>query len=533
MSEELPLPQTPVESDSDSDTDVNPVSGQDIFETLAGVNEPENALPPLAMADLPESIREAVTRMGWQELMPVQAMSLPYSLAGRDLMIQSRTGSGKTGAFLLPLLESVDGKSNAAQALILVPTRELALQVAHEAKVLLGDTKIKSAALYGGVGYGAQLEALRDGAQVIIGTPGRVLDHLLRRTLSLEGLRCLVFDEADRMLSIGFYPDMKEVSRYLPQRRVPAYMFSATFPVHVLRLAAEFMHEPQMLSLSHKEVHIALVDHVYYQTDAMGKDRALVRILEMESPGAAMIFCNTRSNVHYVTAVLRGFGYNADALCSDLTQSQREEVLTRVRGGETRFLVATDVAARGIDIADLSHVILYEPPEDPESYIHRAGRTGRAGAGGTVISLVDIMEKLALLRIAKHYKINIVEQPTPDDSALRSVVEERLTALLEAKLRQSTGLQKERFARFLPLVRHLVDNDDAETLAMLLDEYYQQALHGTLPTPAPMAVPSPAGRAGGGRGPSSGGGGSGGGGGDGGRRRRSRRPRGGSGSGQA
>ena len=171
MSEELPLPQTPVESDSDSDTDVNPVSGQDIFETLAGVNEPENALPPLAMADLPESIREAVTRMGWQELMPVQAMSLPYSLAGRDLMIQSRTGSGKTGAFLLPLLESVDGKSNAAQALILVPTRELALQVAHEAKVLLGDTKIKSAALYGGVGYGAQLEALRDGAQVIIGTP--------------------------------------------------------------------------------------------------------------------------------------------------------------------------------------------------------------------------------------------------------------------------------------------------------------------------------------------------------------------------
>ena len=509
MSEELSLPQTPVESDPDSG------SGQNLFGDLVGVNEPENALPPLAMADLPEVMRNALSRMGWAELMPVQAMSLPYSLAGRDLMIQSRTGSGKTGAFLLPLLESVDGKSNAAQALILVPTRELALQVAHEAKILFEGTAVNSAALYGGVGYGAQLEALRGGAQVIIGTPGRVLDHLLRRTLSLEHLRCLVFDEADRMLSIGFYPDMKEVSRYLPQRRVPAYMFSATFPVHVLRLAAEFMHEPQLLSLSHNEVHIALVDHVYYETDAMGKDRALVRILEMESPSAAMIFCNTRSNVHYVAAVLRGFGYNADELCSDLTQSQREEVLTRVRSGGTRFLVATDVAARGIDIPDLSHVILYEPPEDPESYIHRAGRTGRAGAGGTVISLVDIMEKLALLRIAKHYKINLVAQPTPDDAALRSVVEERLTALLEARLRQRTGLEKERFSRFLPLVRHLVENDDAETLAMLLDEYYQQALHGVLPAPQ-GTPPRPSGRDGSGR-----------------SRSRSRRPRGGSGSGRA
>lgn len=458
-------------------------NGPESFSELAGVSEPENALPPLSLEALPPVMREAASRMGWQELMPVQAISLPYSLAGRDLMVQSRTGSGKTGAFLLPLLESVRADSNAPQALILVPTRELALQVAHEAKTLFSDTGINSAALYGGVGYGAQLEALRSGAQVIVGTPGRVLDHLLRRTLSLAGLRSLILDEADRMLSIGFYPDMKEVSRYLPERRVPAYMFSATFPAHVLRLAAEFMHDPQMLSLSHHEVHIAQVDHVYYETDAMGKDRALVRILEMESPSAAMIFCNTRSNVHYVAAVLHGFGFNADALCSDLTQSQREAVLLRVRNGETRFLVATDVAARGIDIADLSHVILYEPPEDPESYIHRAGRTGRAGAGGTVISLVDIMEKLALLRITTHYKINLTAQVTPDEAALRSVVEERLTALLEGKLRGCTGLQKERLGRFLPLVRHLVENDDAEILAMLLDEHYQQALHGTVPTP--------------------------------------------------
>ncbi len=518
MSEDLSLPENSEE--------ISPDSGTDLFEGLAEVSQPEDALPPLSVQDLSPHMREAVARMGWPELLPVQAMSLPYGLAGRDLMIQSRTGSGKTGAFLLPLLEAVDGSINAPQALILVPTRELALQVAREAQTLFGETSLQSVALYGGVGYGAQLEALRGGAQVIIGTPGRVLDHLLRRTLSLADLRCLVFDEADRMLSIGFYPDMKEISRYLPERPVSAYMFSATFPVHVLRLASEFMHDPQMLSLSHKQVHIAQVDHVYYETDAMSKDRALMRILELESPVAAMIFCNTRKTVNYVASVLRGFGYNADSLSSDLTQSQREAVLGRVRNGETRFLVATDVAARGIDIADLSHVILYEPPEDSESYIHRGGRTGRAGAGGTVISLVDIMEKLTLQRIAKHYKINLVAQPTPDDADLRSVVEGRLTALLEAKLRQCTGLQKERFSRFLPLVQQLVENDDAEILAMLLDEYYQQALHGILPTPqeAPRE-PGRSSRDGGGRRPSSGGGsgrgrGPSGGSGGGGRRRR-------------
>lgn len=456
---------------------------QELFGELSEVNEPADALPPMTLAELPASIQEAVRRMGWPDLMPVQAMALPYGLSGSDIMVQSRTGSGKTGAFLLPLLNFLSITEKRAQALILVPTRELALQVAHEAKTLFADTGLASVALYGGVGYGLQTEALRQGAQVIIGTPGRVLDHLLRRTLNLDALRCLVFDEADRMLSIGFYPDMKEISRYLPGQHVPTFMFSATYPAHVLRLAAEFMSEPRMLSLSHKQVHIAQVDHVYYETDSMGKDRALVRILEMESPAAAMIFCNTRSNVHYVTAVLRGFGFNADALCSDLTQAQREAVLARVRQGETRFLVATDVAARGIDIADLSHVILYEPPEDPESYIHRAGRTGRAGAGGTVISLVDIMEKLALLRIAKFYKISLTALPTPDDEMLRGIVEERLTALLEAQLRQTTGLVKERMSRFGPLARRLAEDNDAEILAMLLDEHYQSALHGGAPLP--------------------------------------------------
>ena len=207
------------------------------------------------------------------------------------------------------------------------------------------------------------------------------------------------------MLSIGFYPDMKEIQKYLPDHRIHTDLFSATYPPHVLNLAQEFMTEPSMLSLSQKEVYVAEVQHYFCAVDPMDKDRALIRIIEMENPASAIIFCNTKANVHYVCGVLRGFGYNADELSADLTQSHRESVMAKVREGQIRFLVATDVGARGIDIPSLSHVFLYEPPEDHESYIHRAGRTGRAGAAGTVISLVDIMERMELDRIARHYNI--------------------------------------------------------------------------------------------------------------------------------
>lgn len=226
------------------------------------------------------------------------------------------------------------------------------------------------------------MDALREGAQLIVGTPGRVLDHLLRRTLDLESLRELVFDEADRMLSIGFYPDMKEIQRYLPRRRIHTCLFSATYPPHVLKLAEEFMAAPSMLSLSQKEVHVAAVQHLFCQVKPMDKDRALVRLLETENPASALIFCNTKANVHYVAGVLQGFGYNADELSADLAQARREEVLEKIRQGRLQYLVATDVAARGIDIPQLSHVFLFEPPEDHESYIHRARAHRPCGRGG-------------------------------------------------------------------------------------------------------------------------------------------------------
>lgn len=450
---------------------------------ITEIDEPEDALPPVSLEELPPAMRTACENAGWRSIMPVQARSIPYQLAGRDIMVQSRTGSGKTGAYLLPAIERLDPKKAHVQMLILVPTRELALQVEYEAKTLFASSGLKTCSVYGGVGFGKQLDALRDGAHVVVGTPGRILDHLLRRTMDLNNVRVLVFDEADRMLSIGFYPDMREIKRYLPKRR-STFLLSATFPPQIVQLAGEFMHNPCMLSLSHRQVHVADTPHSYYSAKPMEKDRVLVRVLEITNPASAIIFCNTKANVHYVTGVLKGFGYDADELSADLSQSKREQVLAKLREGRVRFLVATDVAARGIDIPQLSHVILYEPPEDRESYIHRAGRTGRAGATGEVISLVDIMQKLELERIAKHYKIQMEQRPTPTDEDVAAVAGQRITALLEARLRNKTVLEKERMQRFAPVLRSLLaDEEELPLVAQLLDELYQAALH------APVAVP--------------------------------------------
>ncbi len=445
----------------------------------------DDVLPEISVEKLTQEMREACNRAGWQSLTPVQAKSIPYFLAGRDMMVQSRTGSGKTGAYLLPIIQKIDAQRNIAQALILVPTRELALQVSRESQMLTEGTNIRTAVVYGGVGYNAQLEAFRSGAQIVVGTPGRILDHLLKNTLSLDNLKILIFDEADRMLSMGFYPDMVKIRKYIPSGKILSSMFSATFPPQVVRLADQFLHDSKLLSLSGNQVHIAEIEHVYYVVPGMRKDRSLVRIIEIENPSSAIIFCNTKDSVHYLSVVLKRFGYDADELSSDLAQSMREKVMARVRRGALRFLVATDVAARGIDIPDLSHVIQYEPPEDPEAYIHRAGRTGRMGSSGVAISLVAEMEKFKLQSIARYYNIHMEERPLPDDGELERIVAQRITTLLEAKLRARDNLQIERMRRFLPLARNLSQSEDELSLiTMLLDDYYQQSLHAP---PAPIA----------------------------------------------
>jgi len=449
------------------------------------VIEPENALPEATLEGLPEPLQAACARAGWTKLLPVQGRAIPYMLAGRNLMVQSQTGSGKTGAFLLPILQRIDAAKGACQALILVPTRELAQQVAREAELLQGDRGLRTAVVYGGVKYGPQLEAFRAGAQIVVGTPGRILDHLLKGALSLDALQILVFDEADRMLSMGFYPDMKRVQQFLPRREINGYMFSATFPSYVIRLAGEFLRNPEFLSLSQEHVHVTGTDHLYYLVPGMQRERSLVRIIEMENPVSAIIFCNMKSTVHYVTVVLKRFGYDADELSSDLAQGARERVMQRVRKGALRFLVATDVAARGIDIPDLSHVIQYEPPEDPELYIHRAGRTGRVGASGTAITIVAGMEQFALRAIARSYNIELHEKSLPSDEDIEAIVAQRVIASLEATLRSRDGLQNERMRRFIPLGRSLTEaEEDSPLIAMLLDDYYQRTLQAAPLSPS-------------------------------------------------
>ncbi|SVD47526.1 uncharacterized protein METZ01_LOCUS400380, partial [marine metagenome] len=283
----------------------------------------------------------------------------------------------------------LDPAASCTQALVLVPTRELARQVQRDAEMLWQSNQFRTVAVYGGVGYGPQVEALTAGAHLVVATPGRALDHLLRGTLSFKDLTMVVFDEADRMLSMGFYPDMKEMQSYLPNRQIHTCMFSATFPASVMRTAREFIEHPELLTLSRDHVHVTDTEHICYVVPPMEKDRALVRIIEIENPSSAFIFCNTKANVHYISVVLQRFGYDADELSADRSQTDRENILQRVREGKLRFLVATDVASRGLDIPELSHVIQYEPPEDAEDYIHRAGRTGRAGATGIALSLVS------------------------------------------------------------------------------------------------------------------------------------------------
>ncbi len=467
------------------------VDASEIKTTSETVTEPENALPEITLADLPDAWKEAMARAGWTGLMPVQAKAIPYLMAGRDLMVQSRTGSGKTGAFILPILERINSLQNNTQAMVLVPTRELAQQVASDAKILAGESGVRVVPVYGGTGYGPQLDGFRKGAHLVVGTPGRILDHLLRGSLSLDHLKILVFDEADRLLSMGFYQDMREVQSYLPKRRVEGYMFSATFPPQVMSLARRFLHEPDFLGLSSENVHVVETEHIYYITPGMDKDRALVRIIEIENPHSAIIFCNTKTRVTYVATVLRRFGYDADEISSDLSQKARDQVLTRVREGKLRFLVATDVAARGLDIPELSHVFQYEPPEDPEVYIHRAGRTGRAGASGEAISLVDVVEKAKLKRIAQRYGIEFQERPLPTDADVAAIVSERMIVLLETQRRTRDKLQTERMQRFISLAQSLSQSEEGLSLiAMLLDDYYQQSLHNPPPLPRPASSPT-------------------------------------------
>jgi ATP-dependent RNA helicase DeaD len=439
-----------------------------------------DSLGEVTVADLPEKLRDAVHAAGWTSLMAVQQQAIPPLLDGRDLIVQSKTGSGKTGAFLLPLFQTLDPGERRVQALVLAPTRELARQIHAEFERLRGDQGFESVLVYGGVAYDKQNAALRGGAQIVIGTPGRILDHLERRTFTLDALRALVLDEADEMLSMGFYPAMKRLKRYLPRER-QSMMFSATMPGAVRALAREFLREPDFLALAGGNVNVGGIAHRYYVVDGMEKDRTLVRLIEMENPESAIIFCNTKREVEYLTQFLRNYGHDAGEISGDLSQSAREKIMARIREGNLRFLIATDVAARGIDIEDLSHVFQYDVAQDPEYYVHRAGRTARAGKAGTAISIVTNADKSKLAAIGRRYDIPLEQRDAPTGEELGARLGERVTEMLEARLREATNIEKERADRFVPTVRELA-REEPQLLALMLDALYHENQHAP---PAP------------------------------------------------
>ncbi|MCK9183418.1 MAG: DEAD/DEAH box helicase [Fibrobacteraceae bacterium] len=435
--------------------------------------EPENKLPDYTFADLPQELKTTLIEQGWTDLMPVQRKTIPYMLAARDMLVQSKTGSGKTGAFVLPLIQVIVRGHKFPQALILVPTRELAQQVEGEIEKIAKGTGIKSVAIFGGVSYEPQLRALREGVHIIVATPGRLLDHAQRGNVDFLSIRDLVMDEADEMLSMGFYPDMQRIRRYLP-KEIACTMFSATIPQTVKSLAREFQRKNAgYLSLSYDKVIANNLEHRYYMCDVMDKDKMIIKVLEWENPDSCMIFCNMKRDVSYLEQVLTNYGFRVGALSGDITQKLRETTLDAFRNKRLNILICTDVAARGIDVTHVTHVIVYDHPDDHEVYVHRSGRTARAGRSGVAISLITPVEEIELQKTAVDFGIQFIKMPAITEEDLANRIRQRTAAALDREKRVLGQMAKDRLRRFLPLVDDMVKNtEDKEILAYLLDRYY-------------------------------------------------------------
>jgi ATP-dependent RNA helicase DeaD len=441
-------------------------------QTSVRIIEPQPPLPDLKLEDLAAPLQDVIRKNGWSDLMLVQKKASPYILNAQDIIVQSKTGSGKTGAFLLPLLQVIEKTHNKPQVLIMTPTRELALQVYEEVAKFGEPLGITSVAVYGGVGYGPQLDAFKRGVHIVVGTPGRLLDHIMQGNLSLKSIRDLVLDEADEMLSMGFYPDMKRIHALLPKDRC-TYLFSATMPVNVKRLAQEFMRGPKFLSLCPTDISVSNMEHVYYVVDPQDKDKTLLRLIEQENPESAIIFCNTRRDTSYIHEYLRARGLKVGLISGEVNQKQRQKVMKELKTNSIRFLVATDVAARGIDIQGLSHVFMYDHPDDPEVYVHRSGRTARAGASGQAISVVGLVEEIALKNTASKFDIPFVKKTLKTEKELEDIVRERTTVYLEQEFRQLRQSDQNGARRMVPLLEALISSEEEKmALGMILHKFY-------------------------------------------------------------
>lgn len=420
---------------------------------------------------LSTNILEALKRKGFEEPTPIQAGVIPKLLHGaNDLIGQAQTGTGKTAAFGIPLLEKIDPSSKKVQALILTPTRELAIQVSEEIQSLKGKLKIKILPVYGGQSIERQINHLRSGVQIVVGTPGRIIDHLNRKSLSIRDIRYFILDEADEMLNMGFIDDVKLILSHAPEdRRI--LLFSATMPREIMQLARQYLKNPETVTITGKKLTVDLTQQIYYEVAERDKFEALCRIIDMEDEFYGLVFCRTKVDVDEVSGRLVDRGYDAEALHGDISQSQRETILRKFRNRKINILVATDVAARGLDITDLTHVINYSLPQNPESYVHRIGRTGRAGKEGMAITFVTPEEYRKLLFIQRISGAQIRKETLPEAEEIVEFKKNRIVQQIR------TTIVSNHLKSYQSLAFQLLDeNDPLDVIAALLKLNYGDEL---------------------------------------------------------
>ncbi len=404
--------------------------------------------------DIKNEILKAIAHMGFEAMSPIQARAIPVELAGRDVIGQAQTGTGKTAAFGIPILQKVDPKLKKPQAIVLCPTRELAIQVADEIRKLAKYMpSVKILPIYGGQEISKQIRSLKAGVQIIIGTPGRIMDHMRRKTVKFDTIQTVVLDEADEMLDMGFRDDIETILKDIREDR-QTMLFSATMPKPIMELARLYQKDPETIRVVRKELTVPNITQYYYEVRPKNKGEVLSRLLDIYDPALSIVFCNTKKGVDELVAELKGRGYFAEGLHGDMKQTMRDRVMQRFRSGKTDILVATDVAARGIDVDNVDAVFNYDLPQDEEYYVHRIGRTGRAGKSGMAFSFVVGREVYKLRDIRRYCKTKIKAQPIP---SLDDVTETRVEKIFN---RIDGYIEDQNLKRYISLVENFVNEKD-------------------------------------------------------------------------
>lgn len=436
---------------------------------------------------LSNQLIRAIAEMGFEETTPIQEKTIPLGLAGRDLIGQAQTGTGKTAAFGIPMIEKLSAEREHIKGLVITPTRELAIQVAEELNRIGQFKGVRALPIYGGQDIDRQIRGLRNRPQIVVGTPGRLMDHMRRKTIRLQQIEVVVLDEADEMLSMGFVEDIENILTEVPQER-QTLLFSATMPKSIQDLAQRFLKNPEFIGTQAKEMTVPQIEQYYVEVQEKQKFEVLCRMLDIHSPDLAIVFGRTKRRVDELFEALSKRGYSAEGIHGDLTQSRRDIVMRHFKEGLTDILVATDVAARGLDISGVTHVYNFDIPQDPESYVHRIGRTGRAGKAGLAITMVTPREIGHLRLIEQVAKRRIIRKPLPTlNDALAG--QQRITFDKILKT-----IEEKDIIRYKEMAEELLETSDSITLlsaALKLLTKEPNTIPITLTEEAPLRVKQP------------------------------------------